>query len=183
VHGEGNRNNRFRISAAQFLGGRAMQHPGFFERAGPFALRVIAERVGAALTRKEDGYRMIEDVQTLRGAGPGNLAFFDNRKYAGQLADTLACACILDGANDDWGGNDNCSRCVIGFRVALGRDRHDGVGALDGTLYIVAIGVDKYPGLPNTCLSADGSWTASCNLGYAGSDARFFCGDLGRHCR
>jgi UDP-3-O-[3-hydroxymyristoyl] glucosamine N-acyltransferase len=76
-----------------------MQHPGFFERAGPFALRDIAERVGAALTRKADGYRMIENVQTLRGAGPGDLTFFDNRKYAGQLADTLAGACILAGAN------------------------------------------------------------------------------------
>jgi UDP-3-O-[3-hydroxymyristoyl] glucosamine N-acyltransferase len=52
-----------------------MQHPGFFERAGPFALQDIAEKVGAALTRKEDGYRMIENVQTLRGAGPGDLAF------------------------------------------------------------------------------------------------------------
>jgi len=76
-----------------------MQHPGFFERAGPFALREIAEKVGAALTRTEDGSRIIGNVQTLRGAGPDDLAFFDNRKYAGQLADTLAGACILAGAN------------------------------------------------------------------------------------
>jgi UDP-3-O-[3-hydroxymyristoyl] glucosamine N-acyltransferase len=76
-----------------------MQHPGFFERAGPFALRDIADKVGAALTREEDGSRMIRDVQTLRDAGPGDLAFFDNRKYAGQLASTLAGACILAGAN------------------------------------------------------------------------------------
>jgi UDP-3-O-[3-hydroxymyristoyl] glucosamine N-acyltransferase len=76
-----------------------MQHPGFFERAGPFALRDIAEKVGAALTREEDGSRMIRDVQTLHSAGPGDLAFFDNRKYAGQLASTLAGACILAGAN------------------------------------------------------------------------------------
>ena len=65
-----------------------MQHPGFFERAGPFALRDIAEKVGAALTREEDGSRMIRDVQTLRNAGPGDLAFFDIRKYAGELAST-----------------------------------------------------------------------------------------------
>jgi UDP-3-O-[3-hydroxymyristoyl] glucosamine N-acyltransferase len=76
-----------------------MQHPGFFERAGPFALREIAEKVGADLTRTEDGSRIIGNVQTLRGAGPDDLAFFDNRKYAGQLADTLAGACILAGAN------------------------------------------------------------------------------------
>src|SRR5262249_8908084 len=73
--GNGNRNNRFPSVPPNYRGEIAMQHPGFFERAGPFALRDIAERVGAALTRKEDGYRMIENVQTLRGAGPGDLAF------------------------------------------------------------------------------------------------------------
>ena len=62
-----------------------MQHPGFFHRAGPFALRDIAEKVGAVLTRDDDGSRMIGDVQSLRNAGPDHLAFFDNRKYAGQL--------------------------------------------------------------------------------------------------
>jgi UDP-3-O-[3-hydroxymyristoyl] glucosamine N-acyltransferase len=76
-----------------------MQHPGFFHRAGPFALRDIAEKVGAVLTREEDGSRMIGDVQSLRDAGPDHLAFFDNRKYAGQLLTTSAGACILAGAN------------------------------------------------------------------------------------
>jgi UDP-3-O-[3-hydroxymyristoyl] glucosamine N-acyltransferase len=76
-----------------------MQHPGFFERAGPFALREIADRVGAALSRDEDGSRMISDVQPLHSAGPGDLTFFTNRKYAGQLVVTLAGACILAGAN------------------------------------------------------------------------------------
>ena len=76
-----------------------MQHPGFFERAGPFALRDIADRIGAVLIRKEDGARMISNVQPLHNAGPGDLAFFDNRKYAGQLVVTLAGACILAQAN------------------------------------------------------------------------------------
>ncbi len=76
-----------------------MQHPGFFHRAGPFALRDIAEKVGAVLTRDDDGSRMIGDVQSLRDAGPDHLAFFDNRKYAGQLVTTSAGACILASAN------------------------------------------------------------------------------------
>ena len=65
--GNGNRNNRFSSAPPNYRGEIAMQHPGFFERAGPFALREIAEKVGATLTRKEDGSRMIENVQTLRG--------------------------------------------------------------------------------------------------------------------
>ena len=76
-----------------------MQHPGFFDRAGPFALRDIAEKVGAVLKRDDDGSRMIGDVQSLRTAGPDHLAFFDNRKYAGQLVATQAGACILASAN------------------------------------------------------------------------------------
>ena len=76
-----------------------MQHPGFFHRAGPFALRDIAEKVGAVLTHDDDGSRMIGDVQSLRNAGPDHLAFFDNRKYAPQLVTTLAGACILASAD------------------------------------------------------------------------------------
>ena len=76
-----------------------MHHPGFFHRAGPFALRDIAEKVGAVLTRDEEGSRMIADVKSLRNAGSDDLAFFDNRKYARQLAATQAGACILADAN------------------------------------------------------------------------------------
>ena len=65
-----------------------MNHPGFFHRAGPFPLSQIAETVGAALTDPGQGAAMIEDLRPLREAGPGHLAFFENRKYAGQLAAT-----------------------------------------------------------------------------------------------
>jgi uncharacterized caspase-like protein len=48
---------------------------------------------------------------------------------------------------------------------------HAGEGALDrrGTLYLLAIGVDKYPGLGNHC-GHDGK--SSCNLDVSGADAR-----------
>jgi len=75
------------------------QHPGFFERSGPFALRDIARQIGAILTREEDGSRMITNVQPLHNAGPADLTFFDNRKYTGQLFTTLAGACILAGVD------------------------------------------------------------------------------------
>ena len=48
---------------------------------------------------------------------------------------------------------------------------HEGEGDLDkrGTLYIIGIGVDKYPGLGNTC---GASGHESCDLSFAGADAR-----------
>lgn len=75
--------------------GASMRHPGFFHRAGPFPLTVIAETVGAQLGKDDDGTRSIEDVSSLRSAGPGHLTFFENRKYVEQLRATKAGACIL----------------------------------------------------------------------------------------
>jgi WD40 repeat protein len=48
---------------------------------------------------------------------------------------------------------------------------HQGNGDLDqrGTLYILAVGVDRYPGLGNTCGEFG---NASCDLRYSGADAR-----------
>jgi UDP-3-O-[3-hydroxymyristoyl] glucosamine N-acyltransferase len=74
-----------------------MQHPGFFDRAGPFPLRQIAEHVGAALVHADDAARHIEDVRPLSTAGRSHLAFFDNRRYAEQLTATDAGACIVSG--------------------------------------------------------------------------------------
>ncbi|MDH3582286.1 MAG: caspase family protein, partial [Hyphomicrobiales bacterium] len=59
------------------------------------------------------------------------------------------------------------------------RVSHAGEGPLDrrGTLHIVAIGVDKYPGLGQTCGS---SGNQSCDLSYAGKDARLFAETIKR---
>jgi UDP-3-O-[3-hydroxymyristoyl] glucosamine N-acyltransferase len=68
-----------------------MQHPGFFERAGPFPLRLIATRLGAELDSFPDLSSDIEDVRPLGDAGPQHLAFFDNPKYLEQLSKTGRC--------------------------------------------------------------------------------------------
>ena len=74
-----------------------LRHAGFFERAGPFTLRQIAEHVGAKLVHEDDGARSIEDVRPLKTAGQSDLTFFDNRRYAEQLKTTGAGACIVNG--------------------------------------------------------------------------------------
>ena len=73
------------------------RHADFFDRAGPFTLRQIAQHVGATLVDDSDGARPIEDVRPLGTAGPSHLAFFDNRRYAEQLAATGAGACLVSG--------------------------------------------------------------------------------------
>ena len=69
-----------------------MEHPGFFERAAPMPLHVLADKLGARIASGADGAALIHDVRPLSEAGRGDLAFLDNRKYLAQLEATHASA-------------------------------------------------------------------------------------------
>jgi UDP-3-O-[3-hydroxymyristoyl] glucosamine N-acyltransferase len=73
-----------------------MEHPGFFERAGPFSLAAIASAVGAELGPGAHPDLMMTDVRPLADAQDGHLAFLDNRKYLPQLAETRAAAIMIN---------------------------------------------------------------------------------------
>jgi UDP-3-O-[3-hydroxymyristoyl] glucosamine N-acyltransferase len=72
-----------------------MHHPGFFERAAPVGLHELARMVGAKLARAADKDALVRDVKPLQEAGPGEVSFFDNRKYLPQLLATKASACLV----------------------------------------------------------------------------------------
>jgi UDP-3-O-[3-hydroxymyristoyl] glucosamine N-acyltransferase len=80
-----------------------MEHPGFYERAGPFRLDQIAKVAGADLPPGDqvDAARLIQNVRPLSEAGPDDLTFLDNRKYVSQLAKTRAAACLVQPALAD----------------------------------------------------------------------------------
>ncbi len=71
-----------------------MEHPGFFERAGPFALSEIA-RVTSAEIGTAEASRRFENVRPLNEAQAGDISFIDNRKYLGDLERTAAGACLV----------------------------------------------------------------------------------------
>jgi UDP-3-O-[3-hydroxymyristoyl] glucosamine N-acyltransferase len=72
-----------------------MEHPGFFERAGPFTLAAIAEAVQAKPADGADLSLEIEDVRPLDRADKGDLSFFDNPKYLPAFTKTGASACLV----------------------------------------------------------------------------------------
>ena len=72
-----------------------MQHPGFFDRAGPFPLSEVVKACEAELPTGGDKARLIADVRGLSDAGPDDVSFLDNRKYLGQLRATRAGACLV----------------------------------------------------------------------------------------
>jgi UDP-3-O-[3-hydroxymyristoyl] glucosamine N-acyltransferase len=75
-----------------------MEHPGFFERAGPFPLAMVAVTAGAELAAGVNGDQLIDDVRPLAEAGEGHLSFLDNRKYLPHLLLTQAAACLVQPA-------------------------------------------------------------------------------------
>ncbi|MEZ5926670.1 MAG: UDP-3-O-(3-hydroxymyristoyl)glucosamine N-acyltransferase [Hyphomicrobiaceae bacterium] len=72
-----------------------MQHPGFFDRAGPFSLGELAKAAGAELAGDADPASVIEDVRPLDLAGAADVSFLDNRKYLKALEATKAGACFI----------------------------------------------------------------------------------------
>jgi len=81
--------------AAPPTAGDLMEHPGFFERAGPFSLRAVAEATGSEMAADSDPALEIKDVCPLDAASVGDLSFVDNPKYLSVLAETGASACIV----------------------------------------------------------------------------------------
>jgi UDP-3-O-[3-hydroxymyristoyl] glucosamine N-acyltransferase len=75
-----------------------MDHPGFFDRAGPFPLSEVALKVGADLPPGADGTVLIHDIRPLSDAQANHITFLDNRRYLSQLSGTDAAACLIQPA-------------------------------------------------------------------------------------
>lgn len=72
-----------------------MADPRFFTVAGPFSLKELAERTGAALSPRADPGQQCSDVAPLETAGPTHIAFLDNRKYLPAFEATRAGAAFV----------------------------------------------------------------------------------------
>ncbi len=72
-----------------------MQHPGFFQRVGPFTLDSIATHLGAEIAPGVDRALELHDVRPLDLATASDISFLDNKKYLPQLEATSAAACLV----------------------------------------------------------------------------------------
>src|SRR3954467_9365048 len=72
-----------------------MAQPHFFEQPPPSTLEEIAALTGACLVDPARADQQVRGLASLDEAGPMHLAFFDNLKYADQLASTKAGACLV----------------------------------------------------------------------------------------
>jgi len=73
-----------------------MNHPGFFELAGPFTLAEVAAATESEVKGGDEAQkRLVSGLKPLSEAGSGHLTFFENRKYVDQLSQTKAAACLI----------------------------------------------------------------------------------------
>src|ERR1019366_6947002 len=72
-----------------------MAQPTFFEQPPLSTLAELAALTKAHLTDPSRGAQPVRGLASLDEAGPMHLTFFDNLKYAGQLASTKAGACLV----------------------------------------------------------------------------------------
>ncbi|MEZ5851452.1 MAG: UDP-3-O-(3-hydroxymyristoyl)glucosamine N-acyltransferase [Hyphomicrobiaceae bacterium] len=76
-----------------------MEHPGFFERAGPYSVEALAQHVDAEPVAAADASgRMISDVKPLHEALGEHVTFIENRKYLPALAESRAGFCFVSPA-------------------------------------------------------------------------------------
>jgi UDP-3-O-[3-hydroxymyristoyl] glucosamine N-acyltransferase len=73
-----------------------MAQPVFFERPPSSTLAEIAALARAHLVDPARGGQQVRGLASLDEAGPMHLTFFDNLKYADQLASTKAGACLIN---------------------------------------------------------------------------------------
>jgi UDP-3-O-[3-hydroxymyristoyl] glucosamine N-acyltransferase len=90
-----------------------MAQPTFFANPPPKTLAEIAALAGAHLADPSRAGQTIRGLASLDEAGPSHLTFFDNLKYADQLAATRAGACIVDKRFEA-----DVPACVVVLRVA-----------------------------------------------------------------
>jgi UDP-3-O-[3-hydroxymyristoyl] glucosamine N-acyltransferase len=72
-----------------------MAQPSFFRQPPSSTLAEIAASTKAHLVNATAADRRIKGLASLDEAGPAHLTFFDNLRYAGQLAQTRAGACLV----------------------------------------------------------------------------------------
>lgn len=72
-----------------------MTQPTFFKQPPPMTLADLAALTGAQLANASCADRVISGAAALDRAGPGHLTFCDSKKYAAQLEQTHAGACLV----------------------------------------------------------------------------------------
>lgn len=73
-----------------------MEHPGFFQKVGPFPIAELCEKLSIEEVVSQDTTCEITDVASLATAGPGDISFFEDKKLLETFKSSKASACFVN---------------------------------------------------------------------------------------
>jgi UDP-3-O-[3-hydroxymyristoyl] glucosamine N-acyltransferase len=91
-----------------------MADPRFFAKSGPFSLAALAAIAKAEPSAGTDGDRLFHDVAPLDLAGPDQVSFLDNKKYAAAFTESKAGLCVV--------APDMADKAPLGMALLLSKD-------------------------------------------------------------
>lgn len=72
-----------------------MEHPGFFQKAGPFQQNQICETLAIGLPKNCNESLTISDIKSLNQAGSSDITFFEDKKLIESYKNTQAALCLV----------------------------------------------------------------------------------------
>ncbi len=118
-------------------------NPRFFSRSGPYTLAIVA---GAARGIADEFDLLLEGLAPLQTAGPNEVSFLDNRRYASALDQTLAGAVIVH--------PDMAARVPTGTAAILTREPYAGWARVAALFYPAP---PVSPGIHPSAIIAEGA--------------------------
>lgn len=106
----------------------------FFKKAGPFTLKHLAKVGECELLKQEDADKQIDNVNSLKAATAADISFLLSKKYADDLKNTSAGACIVH--------PDFASIAPEGTAVLLSKEPYRSYGLIAAAFY-PAVKVEK----------------------------------------
>ena len=78
-----------------------MSEKSFFEKTGPYKLKILSDHINGKLSSIENSDILIDDISSLKNANDSEITFFSNLAYKKDLKETLAGACVISEVNAD----------------------------------------------------------------------------------
>ena len=79
-----------------------MSEKSFFEKTGPYKLKILSDHINGKLNSIENSDILIDDISSLNNAKDSEITFFSNLALKEELKNSSAGACVISELNVDF---------------------------------------------------------------------------------
>ena len=98
-----------------------MSEKSFFEKTGPYKLKILSDHINGKLNSIENSEILIDDISSLNNAKDSEITFFSNLALKEELKNSSAGACVISELNVDFAPKDMplilCDDPYMGFAL------------------------------------------------------------------